>query len=123
MRRRISTSRRAGWLVAEALVGLFILATMGGLLAVTWHQEQVTLLRLADNRAAARVAEEVLIDLQTHQVPPPSEGESMRWSLLPTLSVSTTQAWVEVTAQVGKSRCVLTGLVPQDAIHTTGDAR
>jgi hypothetical protein len=67
------------------------------------------LLKLADSRAATRLAERTLIALQT-AAPAPAEGAVTLAPLA--IPAPPGYAWVDVAATVGAAQAHLTGLVP-----------
>jgi hypothetical protein len=67
---------RRGFLFADAMVGLAIVAMLATLLAVAVNRQQRARERLADSRAAERLAEYVLLSLQHGQPIPPAPADT-----------------------------------------------
>jgi hypothetical protein len=106
--------RRGGWVFMDVLCALMVIAMLAGIAAVGIHQQSVALQRLENIRAASRLAEAVLLLMQSGEAPPKSrEGSS--WSMK-TMSDSSGVAgmkWVQVEAKVDRGAASLIGLAPQ----------
>lgn len=98
----------------EAVLGLLLLAVMATSLAVVSVRHSKVSARLAANRAAIRLAEQALADMQMGRVPAgpvavkPVQVEAGIGRM----------AWVEVTAEQDGQRVSLIGLAPQASIPT-----
>ncbi|MEA2711864.1 MAG: hypothetical protein QOF78_4465 [Phycisphaerales bacterium] len=117
MRRRI---HRSGYLMADALIALAIVLILAGVLATAVARQRRGSERLAESRAAVRLAEETLTAMQSGGQPP-KMPEGMNVKIRPldppaALEVPSGCAWVEVQVTLGAGRSSsLSGLVRADA--------
>ena len=102
---------RRGFVLADVIGGIALLAAVASLLAVSLHRYYAASERLADSRDAARLAEDALTRLQTNQ-PPPTDiaGHSVRTEAVES-TAPPKHHWVTVTAEVNHRVVTLTGLV------------
>lgn len=105
-----------GAILADAVLGLVIVAATGALLSTTISRHQQAGERLAATRAAVRAAERVLTDLQLGQVPPTSDDRA--WWEIRKLDAPAPagQVWVEVRAVSGGRSASLTGIIPAASV-------
>jgi hypothetical protein len=107
--------RRTGFIMTDLVIGLGLVTIVGLLLAGAVGRSGATEQRLADQRAAVRVAEHAMLNLQRHQ-PLPQLGGDVR---IATRAVDGADApagfsWTAVDATVRGRRATLVGLVPAD---------
>jgi hypothetical protein len=103
--------------MTDVAVGLAILGMIAAVLASAVGRERTAELRLADDRAAARVAEHALLDLQHHQPLPqlPPEVNVAVHPLDDGKDVPAGFTWATVEAAVRGRHASLIGVVPVDA--------
>lgn len=105
--------RQRGIMLLDATVGLIIIGIVGALLATAISRQTVASQRLADQRDAARLADDTLARLQSSQPLPTQTAElSIDVRYLPDSSPVPNQSWAEVTAIVRGREARLTGLAP-----------
>jgi hypothetical protein len=111
--------------MTDVAVGLSILGLLAAVLASAVGRERTAELRLADDRAAARVAEHAMLNLQ-HRQPLAQVPTDVRVSvrkLDDSKDVSPGFVWAQVDATVRGRHSSLVGLAPVDAINLApGDA-
>src|SRR3954469_18237768 len=99
-RRRRRRQYRTGYIAADAIVALGIVLTLLGVLTVAVSRQRRGSERLADSRAAIRLAEETITALQTGAAPPAApEGTKIDVRATPTpagLEVPSGSTWVDV---------------------------
>jgi type II secretory pathway pseudopilin PulG len=98
-RQRHRRRRRAGWIMLDMITGLIILLVLIATFSAALLRQQRGQQKLADTRAAMRLAEETASLLQLGQAPPaPPEGESIE--VVPLSSPDQTppagHAWVRI---------------------------
>lgn len=103
-----------GMFTMEAALGLLLLAVMATSLAVVSVRHSKVSARLAANRAAVRLAEQALTDMQMSRAP---AGPITVKPVQPETGTGK-MAWVEVTAEQDGQRVSLIGLAPQASIPT-----
>jgi len=100
----------------ELITAMIVLALIATLLVTTQNQHRRALAHLADSRAAAYLAEHVLLDLQMGRAMPTSQPDGpVSLRVLDGPAPSPQQTWVAVTAKVNASQEQLMGLVPTSA--------
>jgi hypothetical protein len=100
---------RRGWVFIDALWGMILISMIAGIFATAMNRRQVGLARLADSRAACRLSEEALIDLQEGRgLPSLSSDESLR-----IVKLSSDGTWVEAEATVRERGAQLVGYLPK----------
>lgn len=104
--------KRRGFFLEDAAVGLALVALLAGLLALALNRQNHAARKLADTRAALRLAEQTLLDLQTGQARPPDPRVQIRPLEPPPLPG---QTWVEVAAESQGQRITLLGAIPQSS--------
>ena len=113
MRRR-RNARRNAYFIADAVIGIAIVAVLSVSLIGLLGRRRQAAQRLADLREATRAAEAVLTNLQAGKPAwgpgaAPGSAATVR-QLAP--SDAPGRAWVEVDVTVGSQRALLAGLVP-----------
>jgi hypothetical protein len=102
---------RRGWVFIDALWGMILISMIAGIFATAMNRRQVGLARLADSRAACRLSEEALIDLQEGRgLPPLSSDESLR-----IVKLDAQGTWVRVEGTVRGRDAQLIGYLPRGA--------
>jgi len=101
---------RRGFLFADALVGLFLLSAVAGVLVTTQVAFTRFERRLADRRLAVRHAEQAIVALQAAQVP--SEALHVTVSPLPEAAPAGMR-WVSVISVEGDQRGELVALTKE----------
>ena len=110
---------RRAFIMTDVAVGLAILGMIAAVLASAVGRERAAELRLAGDRAAARVAEHVLLDLQLRQPVPrlPDHVHVVVQRLHDVEPSAPGYAWAAVEAKVGNGRsAMLLGLVPDEML-------
>ena len=115
------TKHLRGFFSAEAIVALALLAFIMILLAVALGRQQKVLNRVADSRAALRIAEATLTAMQTHRIAPTAAPASaVRIIKLDTPCECSGYAWAKVQATVNGRSASLVGVVPASSIPPRG---
>lgn len=112
--------RNAGYIAADAIIALAIVLLLLSLLSVSVARQRRGSERLADSRAAIRLAEETVTALQTGATPPPPpQGITVQvkpTEAKPQLEAPAGSTWVEVVVSYGTGRSSsLCGIVRADA--------
>ena len=102
--------------MTDLVIGLGLVTVVGLLLSGAVGRAHATEQRMADQRAAARVAERAMLDLQ-HRQPVPSLGDDVRIIVRPVASDGATAGfrWTAIDATVRGRHATLIGLVATDA--------
>ena len=107
-----ATGHRRGIIIADAMLGMLLLAIAALVLGIALTRGRTAELRLADTRQATRLAEAVLADLQAGQNPPQA-GPDETIVVQPAKGGQIgSHRWVEVTATVRGQRRALIGPAP-----------
>jgi hypothetical protein len=119
---------RRGIFVPEMLLGLFLIIAVATVTAVMLVRQQRVSQRLAETRAAQRVAESVLLDLQAGrpaQLPPEMTASQLDVQPVKDAALVGSSQWVRVEITHDGHRASLMGLVPAGATTqpAKGDAR
>ena len=105
--------RRRGFILADIAIGLAVVGVVATVLASAVGRTHTADQRLAEDRAASRLAEHVLLDLQHHQPPPTAPaGASI------TVRRTTDPAggnWAAVDVDLHGRRATLLGMMPGEA--------
>ncbi len=105
--------QRRAFLLADAVIGLSIVAMLAGILAVAVNRQHMAAQRLADFRSAQRLAEHVLLNLQHHQpVPAASADATIEIHSAATGIAPTGFTWTIVQTHVHNESTKLIGLAP-----------
>lgn len=105
-----------GFVLTDAMLALWILVVLLSLLAVGLAGHARAARRLADQRAAVRLAEHVLVQLQSGgAAPTPQADEQIQITPIKDKPASG-HPWVQVRAVVRGSEAILAGVVPAKAI-------
>lgn len=113
--------RRSGFLLADALMALAMVALLAAIMATAMGQQSRAARRLSDGRAAMRIAERVMLDLHTGGTAP--SGADAKVCVEPVAAEAPAGlAWVRVSVQVERSRATLLGLMKADAVERPGGA-
>jgi Tfp pilus assembly protein PilX len=105
--------RPRGFVIADALIGLFVVAALAFILTSAARDHGRVSARMIDQADALRQAQAVLQQLRSGEAAVLPEGSSIR-----PLSVADTppgRQWVEVSVSGGRKTVTLTGLVPAGA--------
>jgi len=113
--------RRSGFLLADAVVGLALLGIIAGMLAVALNRQQLALRRLADSRAACRLAENTLANLRSGRAAPhpAADTDTVRWRRIDLPRPPAGMVWVQVDATVNGRQNSLIGLVPSSSVEVS----
>lgn len=104
-----SRHERSGFLLADVLLGLILLATLATVLALSLNMRSRSAIRLAHQRAALQTAQQVLAALGSDgQAPAVDPGMTVQISRSGTRSGDF--EWVEVTVVHEGRRAALVGL-------------
>ena len=123
--RRVPRHGRSGWVMTDAVMALAIVLILLSVLSVAVSRQHRGSQRLADSRAAIRLAEDTITAMQ-HGTPPPATPDEMKVSVRATATqpgvvVPKGCAWVDVEVTYGIGRTTrLSGLVRGDAAAATG---
>jgi type II secretory pathway pseudopilin PulG len=118
--RRAGEDRSGGYVLVDAIMALAIVLILLGVLTVAVSRQRRGSERLADSRAAIRLAEETITAMQTGGTPPTApQGTKIELHATPTpagLEVPSGSTWVDVRVTYGNGRSSsLSGLVRADA--------
>jgi hypothetical protein len=106
---------RRGFFVADIGIGLAIIGLVAVLLVTAVGRHNKAAARLADSRAAVRVAESVLISLQTGAEVPADAEATVRIERSPAAAAAGVHwEWASVTVTYRGRSAVLNGLVPAE---------
>jgi type II secretory pathway pseudopilin PulG len=110
--------RRRGWVFIDAITALAIVLIMLAVLATAVSRQRRGAERLAETRAAVRMAEDTLTALQS-SVPPPAAPQGVTVTVHPTevqpaLPAPAGSEWVEVTIAMNGRSTTLSGIVRAD---------
>jgi type II secretory pathway pseudopilin PulG len=110
------THRPGGWFAADTIMGLAIVLILAALLATAVTRQRKGTERLAESRAAARVAEQIVTAMQSGAaVPPAPQGMNIEIRKVEAPSQPSGMSWVDVRVnQNGRSSNVI-GLVRAEA--------
>jgi len=107
-----AAGRRRGFVWADAVVGLAVISTVTVALLATAGRQNWESNKLADSRAADRLAESALMELQAGRALPPTEDDARVEVRHVGGGAPQGWVWAQVTATVGgRSRSVF-GLAP-----------
>jgi hypothetical protein len=109
------TGDRSGFLVADILLGLVLLGVATTFVAVAARQSAAATQRLAQTRAAARLAEEVITSLQAGEPVPSEDGGQVEVERLASPVAFEGFAWARVTVRRDGREVRLVGLVRSGA--------
>jgi hypothetical protein len=104
---------RRGFFLTDAVIGLILLAVVGGAIATVCRWQSRAAKRLADERAATRAAEYALIELYQGHPVPAQRGEPAVVRVEPASGggiAADGYLWVRVTATCDGRSVVLVGL-------------
>ena len=107
--------RRRGMMLADAAIALALVATLATVLVVLTSRHSRASRELAATRAALRLAEAALADMQAGK--PPPQGLQVRRLTTPSGAAG---VWVEATASIDGQPATLIGLVPEPAAPPAG---
>ena len=117
MKRPSSISRGRAFLTADAVLALAIVGILAAALAATLNRHHKASQRLAEARADVRLAEEVLLAMQSgEKVPSAPQGVKIDLNLLDRRDAPDGCAWVRVGIARGPRMTELVGLVRADAL-------
>jgi hypothetical protein len=97
--------------MADIAIGMAVVGVIAAVLLSAVGRERAAEQRLADDRAAARLAERVLLDLQHHQ-PPPQARSDARITMRKTADPAGGN-WTAVDVELRGRRATLIGMVPE----------
>ena len=117
-RQRSNHRRRRGFLAIDAVMALAIVMILTMALTVAVTRQNLASQKLAETRAAMRLAEATMIALQTGQTPPAAPtGASVRVQRLDAPGeVPRGCAWTTITVTLNGRATDVTGIVRADAI-------
>jgi type II secretory pathway pseudopilin PulG len=122
-RRRRRQQLRNGYIATDAIIALAIVLMLLAVLSIAASRQRRGSERLADSRAAIRVAEETISALQTGATPPAApkgmtvqvRATSPAQPAQPALEAPSGSTWVEVLVSYNGRSSTLSGLVRADA--------
>jgi type II secretory pathway pseudopilin PulG len=119
-RRRRRRQDRYGYIATDAIIALAIVLMLLAVLTIAASRQRRGSDRLADSRAAIRLAEETITALQTGATPPTAPG-GMTVQIRatppaqPALEAPSGSTWVDVLVSYNGRSSTLSGLVRADA--------
>ena len=121
MEQVLTQPRRRGFMVMDAVGGLILVAILATVLAVALNRQNRAQQKLADSRAAVRVAERVLAELQA-SAKPAMEEDQTRIAVVPAEGAPDVRGlvWVEVRVACWGQHASLVGLVPRASLPAEG---
>ena len=113
MPRRIGRNL-GGYILLDAIIGIIILGILAGVMVDTMRRSAHVHQELLYTRAAARLAESRLVDLESGVATPTTQGDDANTvvTALPDPSPERSMQWVRVRATVAGRAAELVGLVP-----------
>ena len=109
----IRQSRRRGFWVADVVIAIGVVTVLTLALTTLVNRQNAAQRKLASSRAAVRLTEHALLNLQTGQPPPvPEKGDSLDVKFGQALDPQSTMRWVQVTAKVRGQTQTLVGPAP-----------
>ena len=115
------TRKHRGFFIAEVVAGLALLALLMTMLAVALGQRQKAMNRLADSRAALRLAEAALSAMQ-NKTPLTGAGSGSSLSVMKLSAPCEAQGfvWAQVNTTFNGRSATLVGIVPAASIPKEG---
>jgi hypothetical protein len=108
--------KRRGLMVADVAAGFSILIVLAVAFAVALAGRDRAARKLANTRAATRLAERAMVELQsTKPLPAPADGERVEVQPVDGAPPATGKSWVQVRATVQGQMASLYGAVPAAA--------
>jgi len=115
---RQNRRRRAAFLFFDLMIALAVLATLTTLMIVGVDRQRRTSQALSDTRAANRLAERVLLDLQQgHKPAAATGGERVAVARLTGGQEISGYSWVSVTVESNGRHATLSGLAKTAALE------
>jgi hypothetical protein len=99
--------RRRGWVFIDAVWGMILISALAGIFVTAANREQAGLQKLADTRAACRLAEETILDLQQGKGLPNLEADEK----VEIVKLNPQGTWIHVDATVRGRPAELAGYV------------
>lgn len=112
--------RREGIILADAMVGLGIIAVAAGLVALSVARYNRAADRLGEQRQLYRFAEQALYHMQTGQAPPRHEAWRLSVTPIEDRTSINDHTWWRVEVAGEHTRATLFGLAPSNAPGTGG---
>lgn len=111
--RSAASAASRGFMLADAIIGMAVLATVMVVLAIGLSREHRSSETLSQSRRAVRAAEAALADLQAGRAMPAEfDGAALRIQGAENAAAPAGFRWVEVRATIGGRQAALAGLVP-----------
>jgi len=122
MEKVLNPSRR-GFMVMDVVGGLILVSILAGVLAVAMNQQNRAEQKLADSRAAVRIAERTLAELHLSANTPNADDET-RIAVRPVQEAKGIGdlVWVEVQVAYRGEHAELVGLIPRKNLPAEGRA-
>jgi hypothetical protein len=112
--------RRGGWVILDTVCGLLVLVTLTATVAASLIRQHNGERKLADTRAAMRLAEETATALQLGEAPPTlDENAAIEIAPLRPADGMPVKSWVRVRVTQNGRSASLIALVRADAIAPT----
>jgi len=117
--------RRRGWVIVDIITGLIILMVLLVTLSAAMARQRRGEQKLADTRAAMRLAEQTATALQLAQPPPaPAEGETIEILPIQPADGIAGKSWVRIRVTQKGRTATLVALAPTpSAAPSTGGAK
>jgi type II secretory pathway pseudopilin PulG len=104
---------RRAFILADVAIGMAVVGVIAAVLAGAVGRTRAAEQRLADDRAAVRLAEHALLNLQHHQTAPTApDGASIN---VRRATDPTGGAWAAVDVDLHGRRATLFGMLPEEA--------
>jgi len=117
-------AHRRGFMLMDVIGGLILVATLATVLAIAMNRQNRAQQKLADSRAAVRIAERVLADLQTSGKTA-ADDDDTRITIHRAEGAADARglAWAEVRVAFRDQQASLVGLVPRQSLPAEGRAQ
>ena len=111
-------NNRCGFVMADVLTGIALLVVLSGAMIVAQSARSHAAQKFADTRAAVRLAERALIELQNGR-PLPTDAPDAKLEVAPLAAEAGVagRKWIEVRATLRSQKAVLCGLVPASVLN------
>lgn len=109
---RFATSSRRGFFVIDVAIALFLIAALLAALGLMLAAQSRAAARLQESRAALRIAEQAMLDLQSRRQPSAPDDAQLE---VRDLERSGGLRWVQVSVTFKASQAQLVGAVAGDA--------
>jgi hypothetical protein len=109
--------RRAGWVFIDVLTGIILVGALAIILTAGARRQERGIHRLADTRAAYRLAESTLISLQGGQSPTMPDDSRLLIHELSPCAEKPGMSWAEVQTTINGQQAGVIGVIPKNALE------